>query len=77
MTGETGVKPCPFCGNKVLLKFQMGDWGYTSDTVSIRCDKCNVGFLEDTQEWKQGVGTYSIREQAEEKLLKKWNTRSC
>ena len=69
------VKPCPFCGSKVELTFKRGDWGYTPNTVSIRCESCGVGFVEDAEEWKKGVGTYSIQEQAEAKVLERWNRR--
>jgi hypothetical protein len=69
------VMPCPFCGGKVAPRFKHGDWGYTSDMVSVRCEPCGIGFIEQAETWQQGVGTYSIREQAEQKVLKKWNTR--
>lgn len=70
------VMPCPFCGGKAELEFKCGDWGYTPNTVSIGCEPCGIMFIEKAQEWKQGVGTYSIREQAETKVLQRWNTRS-
>jgi len=60
----------------VELKFKRGDWGYTPSTVSIRCEPCQVGFSAPTEDWEPGVGSYSIREEAEAKVLAKWNRRS-
>ncbi|TWU51437.1 Lar family restriction alleviation protein [Rubripirellula reticaptiva] len=71
------VMPCPFCGSSVQMTFKQGDWGYTPNMVGIRCELCGIGFAEQAEEWKQGVGTYSIREQAEAKVLEKWNTRKA
>lgn len=69
------LKPCPFCGRKVELIFRNGDYGYTPNSVSIRCKHCEIGFSAVAEEWKKGVGVYSIRQQAEEKVIKKWNGR--
>lgn len=69
-------KPCPFCGQEVKLSSKPSDWGYTSDTISIRCNDCGIGFVEKTQEWKPPpVGTYSIYEEALKTLKYKWNMR--
>lgn len=67
--------PCPFCGSQVEMQFKYGEWGYTSNLVFIQCKSCNVGFSELAEEWKPGIGTYSIREQAEAKVLNRWNAR--
>ena len=69
------VMPCPFCGGKVQIEFRHGDWGYSSDGVMIQCKPCGIAFHEDAEKWEQGRGTFSIREDAEAKLLKRWNTR--
>lgn len=68
--------PCPFCGKQVELTFKHGEWGYTKNMVGIRCEGCRIGFVEDAEKWEQGKGTFSIRDQAEQTLRKKWNTRS-
>jgi len=68
-------KPCPFCGRVVQIRFKAGDYGYTANSVSIGCPSCKVGFYEDAERWEQFKGTYSIREEAEERLLTRWNTR--
>lgn len=69
------IKPCPFCGSQVEMKFKHGEWGYKPDGVSIQCEPCRIFFCEDAEKWEQGRGTFSIREEAEAKLLKRWNTR--
>ena len=70
------LKPCPFCGRAVEIQFNRGSWGYSSDTVSVSCNKCELKFTEETQkyDWEKG-GTVSIRTEAEDKLRLRWNTR--
>ena len=58
-----------------MLSFKSGDWGYTQDTVSVGCYTCRVWFVASAQKWIQGQGTFSIRTEAEQEILKKWNTR--
>lgn len=69
------VKPCPFCGGAVELKHRMGSWGYSHDFAEIGCTKCKINLVEETEAWERGKGTFCIRKEAVEKLLKRWNTR--
>jgi hypothetical protein len=73
---ENPAKPCPFCGRAVQIQFKNGNYGYSPNSVSIGCESCNVWFGEDAERWEHGKGTYSIREEAEERLLTRWNTRA-
>ena len=75
MSNTTPLSPCPFCGKTVELTFKSGDWGYTPNMVGVHCESCKIGFSEVAEEWKQGIGTYSIRDQAEGNVVAKWNTR--
>jgi len=75
MSSPHKVLPCPFCGSRVEMIFKMGEWGYSSDAVFIQCKPCGIMFMEDAEKWEQGKGTYSICDQAEKKLLDRWNTR--
>lgn len=67
--------PCPFCGGEVKLTHKLGDYGYTPNMASIRCETCRIGFGEVTEKWKQHKGHYSVKEQAEKILTEKWNKR--
>lgn len=69
------VMPCPFCGGKAKIEFKHGQWGYTSHSVIIQCRPCGIAFHEKAENWEPGRGMFSIRDEAEEKLLKRWNTR--
>ncbi len=69
------VMPCPFCGGTVKVEFRPGECGYSSDGLMIRCAPCGIAFHEDAEKWERGRGTVLIREEAEAKLLKRWNTR--
>lgn len=72
------IKPCPFCGSAVELEHHMGSmgsWGYSYDFAEIECTQCRIKLVEDTEAWERGRGTYCIRKEAEEKLIKRWNTR--
>lgn len=69
------LKPCPFCGLHVEMKHKLGDYGYTPNTVSIRCEKCGCGFCEPTEAWEQGRGHYSIKELSELRVIRAWNRR--
>lgn len=73
---EEDLKPCPFCGRRVEMQFRSGSWGYTSDTVSVSCDKCELKFTEETEKYSfQEERTVCIRTEAEAKLRMRWNTR--
>jgi hypothetical protein len=69
------VLPCPFCGKKTEMRYVHGQYGYTSDQVKIGCGPCGVEFAEKTEDWEPGRGSFSIRKEAEEKLLRRWNAR--
>jgi len=71
------LKPCPFCGGKVEMRFRSGIYGYTSSSVNIRCEVCDIFFSEPTEAWTQQRGHFSIRDQAVVKLLGRWNMRKA
>ena len=70
------MKPCPFCGRAVEIQFKNGSWGYSSDTVSVSCNKCELKFTEETQKYSLAERrTVCVRAEAEAKLRMRWNTR--
>lgn len=74
------LKHCPLCGSTAHIWRTPGDWGYDNDKSNIRCDNDNCGLSlpsRDTEKWEQGVGTFSIQEQVEAKLIARWNTRAA
>ena len=56
------MKPCPFCGSEVEMKYS------GRDGINIRCSKCRIGFT-------QRAGTTGIF-RLEKTMIKKWNTRT-
>jgi DNA-directed RNA polymerase subunit RPC12/RpoP len=67
--------PCPFCGVRVIVKKNQGEWGYKSASVSTGCEKCGFEFREETEHWSSQRGNYRTDEESLEKLLNRWNTR--
>jgi len=70
------ILPCPFCGKTPTIKYNSGSYGYTPPSFSIRCYDCGCGFSEPTQKWEQGVGHFSVIDEAEKSVRERWNTRS-
>lgn len=65
------LKPCPFCGGKVLNLVYLDEEGYLlehygelAEYACIECDKCDVTMRE------QIIDNEDMKE-----LFKKWNTR--
>ena len=72
------IKPCPFCGRAVALTHRMGSmgfWGYSYFFAEIECTQCMIKLVEDTEAFERGKGTFCIRKEVEQKLIKRWNTR--
>lgn len=70
------AKPCPFCGSEGKLVEIPGSWGYYSPRVRFACSQCWCeGPSFETEEWKQGKGTYSVRDRAVKRALEAWNAR--
>ncbi len=68
-------KPCPFCGGAVELKHKDGNYGYTPDSVMIRCAPCDIAFHEVTEKWTREKGHFSVEQEAVERILERWNKR--
>jgi len=68
------LKTCPFCGEDVSFSYNAGSYGYTPNTIHIKC--CSVHMTEVSIKWEQGKGTFSIEDQAKIDLTKRWNTRT-
>ena len=76
--------PCPFCGGAVKIQYVSGSYGYTYGSVRIECKACKstgsvdtVAFSQDTEAWAPGKGTYSIRDQATNAVVARWNRRAA
>ena len=81
---RSSLLPCPFCGGAVKLEYVSGSYGYTYDSVRIECKACKstgstdtVAFSQDTEAWAPGKGTYSIRAQAINAVVGRWNRRTA
>ena len=71
----TKLKPCPFCGNNVELKFKMIDDPVTNydNGYEIYCKKCKFGFFESMPGLPKFYPNEDIK--AINKLIRKWNKR--
>lgn len=67
---------CPFCGKAPEIIYTSGDWGYTPSTVQVKC-KCRIAGTPEwrTEDWKEGKGTFSIRDESTAAVVRLWNTR--
>jgi hypothetical protein len=80
-TATPSLLPCPFCGSRVKLEHVSGSYGYTYDRVQIECKACagsagKVAFSQKTEDWAPGKGTFSIRAQATDTVVARWNRRA-
>jgi hypothetical protein len=73
MTTNADLEPCPFCGKKVKFEYRTGDYGYTPDTVSVKC--CLASTTVPTEAWDRDVGHYSIKDEARANIVSCWNKR--
>jgi hypothetical protein len=80
---RSSLLPCPFCGGAVKLEYVSGSYGYTYNSVRIECKACKstgstdtVAFSQDTEAWAPGKGTFSIRAQATDAVVARWNRRA-
>lgn len=70
------LKPCPFCGARADLVRKVGDHGYTSNRIDIKCSAgCCSQPGKDTEAWERGRGTFSIEDEVLPKLVVTWNGR--
>ena len=70
-------KPCPFCGCGAEVQEISGSYGYESPKLRIACTQCFAATgWRKTEEWKQGVGTYSIEDKVRLHLVADWNRRT-
>jgi hypothetical protein len=80
--------PCPFCGSSVKLECITGAYDREAPKVQIECKKCKrlggpfdfkfmgrVAFSHDTEDWAPGKGHFSIRTQAIDTVVARWNQR--
>ena len=90
MNGAVDLKPCPFCGNKVELKFRKIELNYESlaqkellltAQVSIQCEACNMagaslktGVEIDTENVELKHSFYES--EGVQRLIKAWNRRA-
>ena len=70
-------KPCPFCGCGAEVQEMSGSYGYEPPKLRIACTQCFAATdWRKTEEWKQGVGTYSIEDKVRLHLVADWNRRA-
>lgn len=80
MSKEPELKPCPFCGVPPVINRLMGDYGYTPDTIEIRCEnvECKIQprRKEAAEAYTRRRGTYSIANKVIKESIEAWNTRT-
>lgn len=73
---ETGIDPCPFCGNtklKVDSKHN-GKWSNTgTHSATVRCSKCHA--RGPTASCKVSDSRWSADEATKQKAIELWNTK--
>ena len=73
---ETGIDPCPFCGNtklKVDSKHN-GKWSNTgTHSATVRCSKCHA--RGPTASCKVSASRWSADEATKQKAIELWNTK--
>lgn len=74
---ETGIDPCPFCGNtklKVDSKHN-GKWSNTgTHSATVRCSKCHA--RGPTASCKVSDSRWSADEATKQKAIELWNRRT-
>lgn len=75
------LKPCPFCGSKVKLElWEASQWASGLESWYICCPKARTNELLCVGSLSVHVligGVFNLtKEQAREKILQLWNTRS-
>lgn len=73
---EAKLDRCPFCGSHAEYVKVRGDYGYTSDGLTVRCkDNRCASFYETTEKWEQDVGYTDVTAEVKERLTERWNRR--
>ena len=68
------LKPCPFCGGKVRIKYYEVDapFTFTECGYEIRCKPCGIRFKERLSRMPQ----FDERaDEAKQMLIERWNRR--
>jgi len=78
---RSSLLPCPFCGTPVKLEYITGDYSHHLSHVRINCKECTrrgdmVLFSQLTEAWAPGKGTFSVRAQATNAVVARWNRRT-
>jgi len=71
---DVNLKPCPFCGEPVLLTIYPGSWGYTAATFAVGCEPCDAYMTAEMADDIGAHGAENGRRRAE--LLARWNRRA-
>lgn len=72
---EIELKPCPFCGKKVGLRYVDHLDQYGSDGYKICCSDCGIAFFESCRCWFMFLSPKE-REKGMKNIIKRWNRRS-
>ena len=71
---EIKLKPCPFCGKKVNLRYIDQIDQYASDGYKICCSDCDITFFESCRRWFMFL-SQEEREEGMRNIIERWNRR--
>ena len=69
------LKPCPFCGDKPLIKRDRDD-----GSLSIECPNCSKSWNGDdeaSEKWAADFGFYGWDESSDSAVIAAWNRRAA